>query len=97
MLVLWLAAVLVSLAPSLHHLLHDDSQSARHECLVTLLSKGQVLGGPSPVVLGAVTRTCIELPPTVALVAPASADYRLSLSRAPPAPAPFPTVVGWSR
>ena len=94
MLLLWLVTVLVSLSPRLHHLLHDDSQSAGHECLITLLTKSHLLSSPSPVVLVVASRMCIELPPIAALIVPSSADYRLSPSRAPPALAPFPTVAG---
>jgi len=94
MLLLWLTTVLVSFSPRLHHLLHDDSQSAQHECFITLLTKGHVLGGPAPLVLGAADRAGIELPPTAPLATPASADYCLSPSRAPPLFPPFPTVAG---
>ncbi len=94
MLALWLAAVLVSLSPWLHESLHSDSQSANHTCLVTLLTKSHLWSSPSPVVRVRAPNTRIELPPAAAPVCPSSTDCRLAPSRAPPAPAPLPTVAG---
>jgi len=48
MIFLWVAAVMVSLSPTLHQFFHQDSQNGHHECLVTQLSKSQVSSGVSP-------------------------------------------------
>ncbi len=85
MLALWLATLLAFISPAVHHLLHQDSQSQRHDCVVTHVSKGQVLSEiPATLFLegGPVVAECC---------APASVffsschDYRLLPCRAPPA------------
>jgi hypothetical protein len=40
---LWLAVTTLTLSPALHELLHDDSRSAVHVCVVTDLEKQQLL------------------------------------------------------
>ena len=85
MLTLWVSLVLVSIHPQLHHWLHRDSQSAKHECLITQFSKGQLSALSSPALFAAVTPGCLQLPALQTECVFSSADYRLSLSRAPPA------------
>jgi hypothetical protein len=85
MLVLWLGTTALAASPQLHHLLHKDSKSAAHECLVTLLSKSQLLAGGEVTVVVALLPFFFGL----LLIAESSrfsiSEYRLSPSRAPPA------------
>jgi hypothetical protein len=85
MLTLWLAVVVLSISPALHQLLHHDSQSGKHECLVTHFIKNQVLSGASAGVVLMVDPVCVaaSLPVDLTFVSPP--EYRLSPSRAPPA------------
>ena len=85
MLVLWLGTAAVATSPELHHRLHKDSKSTTHECLVTLLSKSQLLAGGAGSFLLALIPTLFGLL-VLAESSPFSLiDYRLSPSRAPPA------------
>ena len=94
MLVLWLGTATLAASPDLHHRLHKESKSATHECLVTLLSKSQLLAGGGSSLLFALVPIFFGLLLAVEFVQFASFDYRLSPSRAPPlTPAPR-TVVG---
>ena len=94
MLILWLGTTALAASPQLHHLLHKDSKSATHECLVTLLSKSQLLAG------GTATFVLVLAPIFFGLLLIAESshfsivDYRLSPSRAPPANLSSSTVVG---
>ena len=93
MLVLWLGTAALAASPQLHHLLHKDSKSATHECLVTLLSKSQLLAG------GAATFVLALIPVFFGLLLIAESshfsiiEYRLSPSRAPPARSYTPSMV----
>jgi hypothetical protein len=91
-LTLWLAVVVLSISPVLHQLLHRDSQSARHECLVTHFVKSQVLSGASAgaVIVFAPVRVVAPLPVDLTFLSPP--EYRLSPSRAPPALLSSPRV-----
>src|ERR1051325_9053588 len=83
MLLLWLCTAALAASPELHHHLHPDSKSTTHECLVTLLSKSQLLGGgaagcalaPVPIIFAYLR--FVEFCPG------SSVDLRLSPSRAP--------------
>jgi hypothetical protein len=94
MLLLWLLTAALAASPDLHHLLHPDSKSATHECLVTLLSKSQLLGGgaagcalaPVPIIFASLR--IIESSPS------SGVDLRLSPSRAPPVLPASITVAG---
>lgn len=80
--VLFLAALAAS--PSLHEWLHHDANEPDHECAVTLFVHGKVSATPVvPViaVMAALFGGILLLAQTFVL---ASADYRFSLSRAPP-------------
>jgi hypothetical protein len=94
MLVLWLGTTALAASPQLHYLLHKDSKSATHECLVTLLSKGQLLAG------GAATFVLALIPIFFGLLLIAESshfsiiEYRLSPGRAPPVLSASNTVVG---
>jgi len=94
MLVLWLGTAALAASPQLHQRLHKDSKNATHECLVTLLSKSQLLAG------GAGSFVLALIPIFFGLLVTAESfhftiiDYRLSPSRAPPLPLRCLTVVG---
>lgn len=94
MLALWLAAVLVGVVPELHRLLHQDSQNANHECLVTQITKSKVLSGASmpPAVLAHPASPPLPFVSEFVFVPPA--DCRLAASRAPPCLPLSTTVVG---
>jgi hypothetical protein len=85
MLTLWLAVVALSISPALHQLLHHDSQSGKHECLVTHFIKSQVFSGASASVVLVVDPVRVAAPLPVALAFVSSPEYSLSSSRAPPA------------
>lgn len=93
MLVLWLGTTALAASPQLHHLLHKDSKSATHECLVTLLSKSQLLAGSAATFVLALVPIFFGL----LLIAESShfsiIEYRLSPSRAPPALCYTPSMV----
>lgn len=82
---LWLSTVLVSIHPELHHWLHADSQNGKHECLITQFHKGQIFALSSPAGFHVVPPRCFQPPAPQPSMVLSSADYRLSLSRAPPA------------
>lgn len=92
LLTLWLAVVVISVSPALHQLLHHDSQSDKHECLVTYFIKGHVLSGASADVVLVVNPVCGTAPLPVDLKFASSPEYRLSPSRAPPAVFSSPRV-----
>jgi len=92
MLGLWLMLSALTVSPSLHHVIHDDSQSISHECLVTLLSKGHLSVGvlaAAAICLILVFFGLVFL--TESLFLP-RLDRRLAPSRAPPC-APLLLVV----
>jgi hypothetical protein len=92
MLTLWLVVVVMSVSPALHQLFHRDSQSGKHECLVTYFAKGHVLSGASTGVVLMVDSVCVVAPPPVALTFVSPPEYSLSPSRAPPALLSSPRV-----
>ena len=82
LLLLFVSALTV--CPSLHHLLHHDSNDSDHCCLVTAFAKGQVgMADVVPVVafISLVFLCVIDMVQTAPLP---FFDYRLSPSRAPP-------------
>jgi hypothetical protein len=85
MLVLWLGTMALAASPQLHQRLHKDSKSLTHECLVTLLSKSQLLAGVAGSLLVALIPIFFGWLPPAASFHGLSFDYRLSPSRAPPA------------
>jgi hypothetical protein len=81
--VLFLTALAAS--PSLHQWFHHDADDPDHECAVTLFVHGQV----SAAAVAPVAAALVALFGGISLLAQtfvlASADYRFSSSRAPPA------------
>ena len=84
MLALWLGTFALTVSPELHRLLHHASQSVKHECFVTQLSKGSAVS--VHVAVPALAPPRIEL--TLSYLSEprcfSLSDYRLSPSRAPP-------------
>ena len=84
MLGLLLGISALAVSPHLHHLLHQDSKSANHNCLAAQLNKAPLVAGYANVSIVAPTSV---FPGSAGFVEfryfPAS-DYRLSPSRAPP-------------
>jgi hypothetical protein len=85
MLVLWVSMVAVALFPELHRLLHCDSQSRNHQCLVTSFGKSQVLSGASAEVFVTADSIWLLRPFAAEWISLPAVDYRLAPSRAPPA------------
>jgi hypothetical protein len=84
LLVLMLTLSALAACSALHHVLHHDSNSPDHHCLITLFANGQLTGAElAPVVaLAAVFVICAELLPGTP---PRSLfDYCFAPSRAPP-------------
>ncbi|MBI5387216.1 MAG: hypothetical protein HZA90_21320 [Verrucomicrobia bacterium] len=84
MLALWFTTVLLSASPRLHELLHHDSHSPNHECVVTLLGKGHFLSSPAGVGLVVAEPVWTATPLAAESQVFPSADYRVAPSRAPP-------------
>lgn len=91
---LWLIVLGIAASPNLHGLLHKDSQSPTHTCVVTqvqqqtFLSSGTLLSVPLPVFFRAEEgRLLHSLPPS-------TRDLRLADGRAPPVLSTAFTVVG---
>jgi hypothetical protein len=84
MLALYLVSAVLSVSPQLHQLLHSGSDQPGHECLLTSLSKGQLLPAAAGESRPACPEPTFQLPrfaPSVVLPAPV---HPLSASRAPP-------------
>ena len=94
MFVLWLGTAAVAASPDLHQWFHKDSHNASHECVVTLLSKSQLVAGASGCFVLALVPVLFGYLP-ITETAPLSAiDFRLAPSRAPPALILSSPVVG---
>jgi len=84
MLVLWLAAFALTASPGLHRLLHADSKSPDHRCLITQLQQHPLYVGAAPIVAP------VSSPAGLAFVSRPEFQYlplqdsRLSPSRGPP-------------
>jgi hypothetical protein len=84
-LALFLVLELFASAPALHKLIHSDGGSTGHHCAITLFSQGNInTANTSAAIVACAAALLLSLP----LLESASFslfDYRLSLSRAPPA------------
>ncbi len=83
MLGLVLVLQLFAASSSLHHWLHSDSNSANHQCAITLLARGQIDHAPTEIILAAPAVYSllvfhIEAAPVL------SGDHRVASGRAPP-------------
>lgn len=84
MVIFWLGVMALSLFPQLHRLLHEDSGSLNHECLLTSINKSHLL-------IGAADGATLSAPAIVFCVcllgeffSLALVHYRFSPGRAPP-------------
>ena len=91
---LWLYTFLLAGSPVLHALAHADSKSPKHECVVTLLTKGQLLCSGSPLVITREADVFCILPMGSATVRLPDVAYRLSPSRAPPVAVSSQALIG---
>lgn len=88
LLLMWASAL--SASPYLHHLAHHDSDSPAHECMATVMVKGEFL------LTDAHTDRLVVPPPevqpctTLPRLSPVEVEMCLHGSRAPPASAPLP-------
>ena len=94
MLILWLCLCALSVSPELHQRLHHDFSNLNHECLLTLLTKGQLLIGQSAVIEVSIPLLDIDCSISIESSPFLTADYRQSPSRAPPLAVPSSAVVG---
>jgi hypothetical protein len=83
----------ISVSRALHQLLHNDAAGSHHLCLACSFAKGQISAADVALVAALLVLrllSCLR----AAYPAPLpSFDYRLSPSRAPPAPASLLSVV----
>ena len=84
LLALWVGISTLTVSPQLHHLLHQDSQSTTHHCLITQLGKETSLAGFADAIAVAPPLICLGPARLSEVHHFASFDYRLSPSRAPP-------------
>ena len=94
MLLLWLTGVASAASSEVHRFFHADADQASHDCVVSLISKGQL--HPTTTVVTVTPPPVIETPLSRAPgVTPIfSRDLRLAPERAPPV-ASFPhTIAG---
>jgi len=84
---LWLLVGLVSASPQLHHALHEDSTAPDHSCVIERISQGSFLFSPPQPVVAPVCPVTVASFEFESIVLP-SRDFRVALSRGPPA---FPT------
>ena len=94
MLALWVGTFALTVCPSLHQLLHADSQSASHVCLITQIKHHPLLASFVPVAAPLPTVSAVEPAGPAILQPPRGCDYLTSPSRAPPAPFSSRPVVG---
>jgi hypothetical protein len=84
MLALWLGTVALAASPTLHHLLHADSQSASHVCLITQIKQHPLLSTFVPVAAPPPVVSLSSPSDSISLQLPHGRDYRTPHSRAPP-------------
>jgi len=83
-LLVWTLVCALEVSPQLHHFLHNDAQSPAHSCLLTQLQHHGVEPGCSPAFLASVPTEWNWVLAHEPFFVPASFEYRLSHSRAPP-------------
>jgi hypothetical protein len=85
-------AATVSVSQTVHRFLHHDASASGHFCLICSIAKGQVSAAAVATIPAPPVISCFSsLPATDASVL-RGFDYRLSPSRAPPAPVSFLSV-----
>ena len=94
MLGLWLGLGVLAVCPHLHQLLHKDSQSVTHQCLVTQFGKSSLFDGFAGLATVVPPPVGLRLPAFIEVEVFPASDHRLSPSRAPPSVSSSITVVG---
>lgn len=94
MLTLWLGMFAVAVFPPLHRWLHGDAQGPGHQCVVTQVQQHLLPGASGPVAVPAAPGRVVPQPHGAETEMPGQADYRVSLSRAPPSFFSSSDVVG---
>jgi hypothetical protein len=84
MLSLWLGLSVLAVSPELHQRLHQDFSNLKHDCLLSLLTKGQLLVSWSGAVVVAAPVLDLDCCSCSHSFDYPSDDYRVSQSRAPP-------------
>jgi hypothetical protein len=89
MLGLWLVLTVLSTSPQLHHWFHHDSAAPAHDCLITSLSKGNLIAVGQPMTYAPPQSTVVfwHHPP---VVNSGFVSYSEPLTRGPPNPS-FPS------
>lgn len=90
---LWLALAMVGASPQLHHTLHEDANSPEHSCVIEHINQGSVLFTPAIPLVAPSATVIFRTLSFDSLILP-SRDYRVALSRGPPAFPTFRTVAG---
>ena len=87
MLMLFLVLQAAGASHELHHLLHPESDSPDHQCVIRLVSEGQIHQAPPEIVLPVPQyfSSTVTVPQSFA---PVPVDYRLLPGRAPPSSLP---------
>jgi hypothetical protein len=84
MLALWLAMCALAVLPELHRLVHADSQTPDHQCLLTQVQQHLLLGATGLLTVPAPPLGTMVQGATLDLDSRFEVDYRVSASRAPP-------------
>ena len=84
MLSLWLGLSVLAVSPELHQRLHQEFSNLKHDCLLSLLTKGQLLVSWSGAVAVAAPALDLDCSSCSHSFDYPSDDYCISQSRAPP-------------
>ena len=90
---LWLALAMAGASPQLHHTLHEDAANPEHCCVIEHVGQGAFLFSPEPVTTVWQPVLAFSAFETSQIILP-SRDFRVALSRGPPALPTFRTVAG---
>lgn len=88
LLLMWASAL--SASPYLHHLAHHDANSPAHECMATVMAKGEFLLTDAHTDHLVVPPSEVLPPVAVPRLSPIEMEMRLHGSRAPPVSIPLP-------
>jgi hypothetical protein len=83
----------ISVSRALHQLLHNDAAGSHHLCLACSFAKGQISAADVALVAALLVLRLLSCLRAAYSAPLPSFDYRLSPSRAPPAPASLLSVV----
>lgn len=90
---LWLALALCGASPQLHHVLHVESESPEHSCVIEYISQGEVLFAPEGAVAFTAAAVSFSFHESPSAIWPAR-DFRVAFSRGPPSLPANRTVAG---